>query len=64
MKPRGMYVLGLPFTRTRKSSFLDGVGPDAQFLSAHLAAHLNGQATDRIERTAPRNATRRERLYA
>jgi putative flavoprotein involved in K+ transport len=64
MKPRGMYVLGLPFTRSRKSSFLDGVGPDAQFLSAHLAAHLNGQATDRIERTAPRNATRRERLYA
>ena len=25
----GMYVLGLPFTRRRKSSFLDGVGPDA-----------------------------------
>ena len=29
MSAPGMYVLGLPFTRRRKSSFLDGVGPDA-----------------------------------
>ena len=29
----GMYVLGLPFTRRRKSSFLDGVGADATELS-------------------------------
>ncbi len=36
----GMYVLGLPFTRRRKSSFIDGVGPDAIDLSAHLARHL------------------------
>ena len=36
----GMYVLGLPFTRRRKSSFLDGVGPDALELSAHLADEL------------------------
>jgi hypothetical protein len=35
-----MYVLGLPFGRRRKSSFLDGVGPDAVDLSAHLARHL------------------------
>lgn len=40
----GMYVLGLPFTRRRKSSFLDGVGPDAQELSAHLATHLDRTA--------------------
>ena len=32
----GMYVLGLPFLRRRKSSFIDGVGPDAQELTAHL----------------------------
>ena len=32
-----MYVLGLPFMRRRKSSFIDGVGDDA----ADLAAHLN-----------------------
>jgi putative flavoprotein involved in K+ transport len=33
----GMYVLGLPFMRRRKSSFIDGAGDDA----AELAAHLN-----------------------
>lgn len=37
----GMYVLGLPFTRRRKSAFLDGVGPDAWELSAHLVAYLD-----------------------
>jgi putative flavoprotein involved in K+ transport len=37
----GMYVLGLPFTRRRKSTFLDGFGPDAEELAAHLAAHLD-----------------------
>jgi hypothetical protein len=34
----------LPFTRRRKSSFLDGVGSDAQELSAHLATHLDQTA--------------------
>jgi len=37
----GMYVLGLPFLRRRKSSFLDGVGPDAVDLTAHLVGHLD-----------------------
>lgn len=36
----GLYVLGLPFMRRRKSSFLDGVGPDAQELAEHLVEHL------------------------
>jgi putative flavoprotein involved in K+ transport len=36
----GLYVLGLPFMRRRKSSFLDGVGPDAGELADHLVAHL------------------------
>ena len=36
----GLYVLGLPFMRRRKSSFIDGVGPDAEELAAHLAGHL------------------------
>jgi len=36
----GAYVLGLPFTRRRKSGFLDGVGPDAEELCAHLVARL------------------------
>ncbi|HKJ56822.1 MAG TPA: NAD(P)-binding domain-containing protein [Nitriliruptoraceae bacterium] len=37
----GLYVLGLPFMRRRKSSFLDGVGPDAAELSAHLVTRLH-----------------------
>lgn len=41
----GMYVLGLPFTRRRKSSFLDGVGPDAREISAHLMAYLGSPST-------------------
>ncbi|MEL6985215.1 MAG: pyridine nucleotide-disulfide oxidoreductase, partial [Actinomycetota bacterium] len=44
MEAPGMYVLGLPFTRRRKSSFIDGVGPDAQDLSAHLSGHLDSMA--------------------
>ena len=39
----GMYVLGLPFLRRRKSSFLDGVGSDAVELTPHLLAHLDTQ---------------------
>ena len=44
MNQPGMYVLGLPFARRRKSSFLDGVGPDAQYLSQHLSSHFDHQA--------------------
>ncbi len=40
----GAYVLGLPFLRRRKSSFLDGVGPDAEELTEHLVAHLDRAA--------------------
>ncbi len=40
----GGYVLGLPFMRRRKSSFLDGVGPDAEELTDHLLAHLDATA--------------------
>ena len=36
----GLYALGLPFMRRRNSTFIDGVGADAQDLSRHLAAHL------------------------
>ncbi len=43
----GMYVLGLPFMRRRKSSFLDGVGPDAVELVGHLAGHLDRVAGTR-----------------
>jgi len=40
MERQGMYVLGLPFTRRRKSSFIDGVGPDARDIAAALVANL------------------------
>ncbi len=40
MSHPGFYVLGLPFNRRRKSSFIDGVGQDAAELSNHLAGHL------------------------
>ena len=36
----GMYLMGLPFMRTRKSTYIDGVGPDAEALSEHLVARL------------------------
>jgi putative flavoprotein involved in K+ transport len=40
----GLYVLGLPFLRRRKSTLIDGVGDDARDLSAHLHAHLGAPA--------------------
>ncbi|MER9892576.1 NAD(P)-binding domain-containing protein [Mesorhizobium sp. M0119] len=37
----GLYVLGLNFMRHRSSSFLDGVGRDAEALAAHVAMFLD-----------------------
>ncbi len=37
----GLYILGVPFMRRRKSSFVDGVGVDAGELASHLHAHLD-----------------------
>jgi putative flavoprotein involved in K+ transport len=34
----GLYALGLPFLRTRKSTLLDGVADDARVLAGHIAA--------------------------
>src|SRR5262249_6756758 len=36
----GMYVIGLPFMRRRKSSFSDGAGDDAADLAEHLSRSL------------------------
>lgn len=36
----GLYLMGLPFLRRRKSSLIDGVGDDARDLTAHLAGYL------------------------
>jgi putative flavoprotein involved in K+ transport len=40
----GMYLMGMPFLRRRKSSLIDGAGDDARDLSAHLAAYLDGKS--------------------
>lgn len=41
----GLYVLGLPFLRRRKSNLIDGVGDDARDLAGHLYSVLSGTAT-------------------
>ena len=38
----GLYVLGLPLLRRRKSSFIFGAEDDARDVIAHLASHLDG----------------------
>ncbi len=41
----GMYAMGLPFMRRRKSSFIDGAGADAADLAGHLSQYLERRAT-------------------
>jgi putative flavoprotein involved in K+ transport len=43
----GMYLMGIPFLRRRKSSLIDGAGDDARDLTAHLASYLSGQTSKR-----------------
>ena len=38
----GMYALGLPVLRRRKSSFIYGAADDARDIVEHLAGHLAG----------------------
>jgi putative flavoprotein involved in K+ transport len=40
----GLYVIGMPFLRRRKSSLIDGAAPDAAELTTHLAAYLGTRA--------------------
>jgi len=40
----GMYLIGTPFLRRRKSSFIDGACCDAPDLVTELSAHLDGEA--------------------
>jgi putative flavoprotein involved in K+ transport len=39
----GVYLMGMPFVRRRKSTLIDGAGDDARDLSDHLASCLHGQ---------------------
>jgi putative flavoprotein involved in K+ transport len=43
----GLYVMGLPFLRRRKSSLIDGAADDANDLTEHLAGHLDSTAAAR-----------------
>jgi len=43
----GLYVLGLPFLRRRKSSFIHGAEDDVRELSAHLIGYLDQTAGQR-----------------
>ena len=47
----GLYAMGLPFMRRRKSTLIDGAGDDAADLADHLAGHLG-----RVARPRPRAA--------
>ncbi|MFO1036197.1 MAG: NAD(P)/FAD-dependent oxidoreductase [Geminicoccaceae bacterium] len=40
----GLYVIGLPFLRRRKSTLIDGAGDDARELAEHLDGHLETSA--------------------
>ncbi len=48
----GLYVMGLPFLRRRKSSFMHGAEDDARDLSIHLAEYLGQTARNSISRIA------------
>jgi putative flavoprotein involved in K+ transport len=52
----GMYVMGLPFLRSRKSSFIHGASDDAAALSEHLQGYLrnSNSNTARYKNTARR----------
>ncbi len=43
----GLYALGLPFLRRRKSSFIHGSGDDARDLATHLSGYLDQLARGR-----------------
>jgi putative flavoprotein involved in K+ transport len=40
----GLYLMGAPFMRRRKSTLIDGAGDDARELSAHLASYIGAGA--------------------
>jgi putative flavoprotein involved in K+ transport len=44
----GMYLIGSPFLRRRKSSFIDGARVDAEDLVGQLVAHLDRRASTRV----------------
>jgi len=55
----GMYLMGAPFLRRRKSALIDGAAGDAHDLSAHLESYLNNKAAPLMGRSG--EATRASR---
>jgi putative flavoprotein involved in K+ transport len=47
VKAPGLYLIGMPMLRTRRSSLIDGAGDDARVLSAHLAGVLDRSSARR-----------------
>jgi putative flavoprotein involved in K+ transport len=41
----GVYLMGTPFLRRRKSTLIDGAGDDARDLSDHLVSYLRGRTS-------------------
>jgi putative flavoprotein involved in K+ transport len=48
----GMYLIGMPFLRRRKSSFIDGAREDAEDLIVELAAYLDTRAAPAWRRSS------------
>jgi len=44
VKAPGLYLIGMPMLRTRRSSLIDGAADDARVLSAHLTGVLDGSS--------------------
>jgi putative flavoprotein involved in K+ transport len=48
----GLYLMGMPFLRRRKSALIDGAAADARELSHHLAGYLDGRSAPQPRKTA------------
>jgi len=49
----GVYAMGLPFMRKRKSAFLFGVGDDASAIARHLATYIHARYCSALVDVAP-----------
>ncbi len=49
----GVYVVGQPVLRRRRSSYLSGAVTDSEEIAAVLHARLGGQSYERISTTLP-----------
>jgi putative flavoprotein involved in K+ transport len=57
----GLYLMGMPFLRRRRSTLIDGAGADARELATHLIDHLHGTA--RLRNASPSHQPERPEEY-